>query len=80
MKGRVERLTHLLDEQGIDVLLVTNLVNVRYLTGYDGSNGIALIGPRTRAFATDFRYLEQAAARSIPHSCARAPRATCSRP
>jgi Xaa-Pro aminopeptidase len=60
--GRVERLTELLTERELDVLLVTDLVNVRYLTGYDGSNGIALIGPRTRAFATDFRYVEQAAA------------------
>jgi Xaa-Pro aminopeptidase len=61
MKGRVERLTDLLSEEEIDVLLVTELVNVRYLTGFDGSNAIALIGPRMRAFATDFRYIEQAA-------------------
>jgi Xaa-Pro aminopeptidase len=61
VKGRVERLTELLPEAQIDVLLVSELVNVRYLTGYDGTNGIALIGPRTRAFATDFRYVEQAA-------------------
>jgi Xaa-Pro aminopeptidase len=56
VKGRVERLTDLLSDEEVDVLLVTELVNVRYLTGYDGSNGIALIGPRTRAFATDFRF------------------------
>ncbi|HWF36743.1 MAG TPA: Xaa-Pro peptidase family protein [Solirubrobacteraceae bacterium] len=61
MKGRVERLTELLSEAELDVLLVTELVNVRYLTGFSGTNGIALIGPRTRAFATDFRYVEQAA-------------------
>jgi Xaa-Pro aminopeptidase len=66
MKGRVERLTDLLPEAEVDVLLVTDLVNVRYLTGYDGSNGIALMGPRTRAFATDFRYLEQAAEQVHP--------------
>jgi len=66
VKGRVERLTELLPEVEIDVLLVTNLVNVRYLTGYDGSNGIALVGPRTRAFATDFRYVEQAAEQVHP--------------
>jgi Xaa-Pro aminopeptidase len=66
VKGRVERLTDLLAEEEIDVLLVTELVNVRYLTGYDGSNGIALIGPRTRAFATDFRYFEQAAVQVHP--------------
>jgi Xaa-Pro aminopeptidase len=61
VKGRVERLTELLSEAELDVLLVTELVNVRYLTGFSGTNGIALIGPRTRAFATDFRYVEQAA-------------------
>lgn len=66
MKGRVERLTDLLAEEEIDVLLVTDLVNVRYLTGYDGSNGIALVGPLTRAFATDFRYVEQAAGQVHP--------------
>jgi Xaa-Pro aminopeptidase len=66
VKGRVERLTDLLADEEVDVLLVTELVNVRYLTGYDGSNGIALIGPRTRAFATDFRYVEQAAEQVHP--------------
>ena len=66
MKGRVERLTDLLPEAALDVLLVTDLVNVRYLTGFDGTNGIALVGPRTRSFATDFRYLEQAAEQVHP--------------
>jgi Xaa-Pro aminopeptidase len=64
--GRVERLTDLLAEEELDVLLVTELVNVRYLTGYTGTNGIAVIGPRTRAFATDFRYVEQAAEQVHP--------------
>ncbi|MEA2196437.1 MAG: Xaa-Pro aminopeptidase [Solirubrobacteraceae bacterium] len=66
MKGRVERVTDLLPEAELDVLLVTDLASVRYLTGFDGSNGIALIGPRTRAFASDFRYLEQAAEQVHP--------------
>jgi Xaa-Pro aminopeptidase len=66
MKGRVERLTDLVGDAELDVLLVSELVNVRYLTGYDGSNGIALVGPRTRAFATDFRYVEQAAEQVHP--------------
>jgi Xaa-Pro aminopeptidase len=61
MKARAERLAELLPAAGIDVLLVTDLVNVRYLTGYTGSSGLALVGPRTRAFITDFRYVEQAA-------------------
>ncbi len=59
---RAERLLALLPEAQVDLLLVTNLINVRYLTGYTGSNGVALIGPQTRTFITDFRYVEQAAA------------------
>ena len=66
MKGRVEQVVALLAKPEIDVLLVTDLVNVRYLTCYDGSNGIALVGPLTRAFATDFRYVEQAAEQVHP--------------
>lgn len=58
---RADRLAALLPEAGIDVLLVTELVNVRYLTGYSGSNGLALVGRQLRAFITDFRYVEQAA-------------------
>jgi len=63
---RADRIVELLPEAGIDLLLVSNLVNVRYLTGYTGSNGVAVIGPDTRAFITDFRYVEQAAEQVDP--------------
>jgi Xaa-Pro aminopeptidase len=66
MNGRGQRLVEALEGTGADVLLVTALPNVRYLTGYTGSNGLALIGPRTRVFITDFRYVEQAAAEVHP--------------
>jgi Xaa-Pro aminopeptidase len=61
---RVQRLCDGLDERGLDALLVTQPFNVRYLTGYTGSNGLALVraddsGPNR--FFTDFRYLTQAA-------------------
>ena len=58
---RAERLAALLPDREVDVMLVTDLVNVRYLTGYTGTNGLVLVGPATRAFVTDFRYVEQAA-------------------
>jgi Xaa-Pro aminopeptidase len=61
MSNRADRLIDLLPTEGVDVLLVTALVNVRYMTGYTGSNGLALVGPQTRVFVTDFRYVEQAA-------------------
>jgi Xaa-Pro aminopeptidase len=62
MSDRASRLAGQLPEIGADLLVVTSLVNVRYLTGFPGSNGLVLVGPDTRAFITDFRYLEQSAA------------------
>jgi len=61
VSSRAERLSALLPGAGVDVMLVTALTNVRYLTRYTGSNGLALIGGDTRAFITDFRYVAQAA-------------------
>jgi Xaa-Pro aminopeptidase len=58
---RADRLAELLDASELDALLVTDLVNVRYLTGYTGTNGIALVGIHgLRQFVTDFRYVTQA--------------------
>ena len=36
-------------------------MNVRYLTGFTGSNAVAVVGRDLRRFITDFRYVEQAA-------------------
>jgi len=66
MRSRAQRLCDLLPGAGVDVMLVGALPNVRYLTGYTGSNGLALVGPDTRVFVTDFRYVEQAAAEVEP--------------
>jgi Xaa-Pro aminopeptidase len=56
MSDRIERLRALLEEP----LLVTNLVNVLYLTGFDSSNAALFVEPdRVRLF-TDFRYIETA--------------------
>ena len=41
---RVDRLLAELPGADVELLLVTDLTNVRYLTGYSGSNGLALIG------------------------------------
>ena len=46
----------------VDALLVTEPANLRYVTGFTGSNGFAIVGPGVRRFVTDFRYVEQAAA------------------
>jgi Xaa-Pro aminopeptidase len=60
-EDRAQRLGALLAERGHDALLVTDLVNVRYLTGFTGTSGIALVSPQARIFMTDFRYVERAA-------------------
>jgi len=58
--SRADRVAARLAERELDLLLVTNLVNVRYLTGFTGTNGLALVGPDRRRFLTDFRYVERA--------------------
>jgi Xaa-Pro aminopeptidase len=50
----------------LDAILVTDLVNVRYLTGFTGSNAALLVRTEdeTPVLATDGRYLTQAAQQS----------------
>jgi Xaa-Pro aminopeptidase len=62
MRGRGDRLEGLLAERELDQMLVTDLTNVRYLTGFTGTNGACICGPGVRLFLTDFRYTERAAA------------------
>lgn len=60
MSSRIARLRERLEEP----LLVTNLVNIRYLCGFDSSNAALFVEQdRVRLF-TDFRYIESA--RAIP--------------
>ncbi len=57
---RRTRAAALLNELKLDALLVTNLHNVRYLTGFTGSNGAVLLYRGGRAvFFTDPRYAVQ---------------------
>jgi Xaa-Pro aminopeptidase len=60
--ARAERLVEALHERDLHALLVTDLVNVRWLTGFTGTNGAAVVSTEgTLRFVTDFRYLTQAA-------------------
>jgi Xaa-Pro aminopeptidase len=60
MQARGDRLATLVAERDLDLLLVTDLVNVRYLTGFGGTNGACICGAGVRVFLTDFRYSERA--------------------
>jgi Xaa-Pro aminopeptidase len=71
---RVERLAGELRERKLDALLVWSAVNVRYLTGFTGSNSLVLVLARGRSaghrFLTDFRY-ETQSAEQVPEAFAR---------
>jgi Xaa-Pro aminopeptidase len=59
--ARLPRLRARLDEAGCEALLVTNLANVRYLTGFTGSAALLLVLPDELVLATDGRYQFQSA-------------------
>ena len=59
--ARLAALGERLDSLGVDALLVTARANIRYLTGFGGTNGVALVRPDGATFLTDFRYTERAA-------------------
>ena len=59
--ARADRVQEELSERGLDALIVTHLVNIRWLTGFTGTNAVAVVGADgQRTFLTDFRYVERA--------------------
>jgi len=59
--GRLDRLRPRMTEARCDALLVTDLANVRYLTGFTGSAAVLLVGDDQALLVTDGRYRTQAA-------------------
>jgi Xaa-Pro aminopeptidase len=59
--GRLDRLRGRLDEAGCDAVLLTRLVNIRYLTGFTGSAALLLVRPEQALFVSDGRYRDQSA-------------------
>lgn len=57
---RRKKLREKIMERNVDALLVTHLVNIRYLTGFTGTAGLVLVTPNGSWFLTDFRYTGQA--------------------
>ncbi len=58
--GRVERVRDRMGPAEVDALLVTDLTNVRYLTGFTGSAGRLLLTADRLLLVTDGRYAVQA--------------------
>ena len=57
---RRDRLRALVAHLSTDAMLVTRLVNVRYLSGFTGSNAALLVTADDAVLATDGRYITQA--------------------
>jgi Xaa-Pro aminopeptidase len=60
-KRRRDALAATFAAERIGVILITHLPNVRYLTGFTGSNALLLLGPGWASLYTDPRYDLQAA-------------------
>jgi Xaa-Pro aminopeptidase len=71
VSSRCDRLAELVEAEGLDQLIVGDLVrpgdsgadaiaNSRWLTGFTGTSAMVVVGPQARLFITDFRYVERA--------------------
>ena len=57
--NRLHNLHQDLNDNNLDAMYITNLTNIRYLTGFTGSAGSVLVLPDKQIFITDGRYIEQ---------------------
>lgn len=60
LKNRVAAARAHLERFGVDYILFTNLYNIRYLTGFTGSDSALIFGRDAGWFLTDSRYTTQA--------------------
>jgi Xaa-Pro aminopeptidase len=56
---RIESIRERVSEKRLKAFLVSNIINIRYLTGFRGSSALLLITKKDAFFFTDFRYREQ---------------------
>jgi Xaa-Pro aminopeptidase len=59
MNSRLARLRRALRKRGLDAFLISSLPNVRYLTGFSGSNGLCVVTGTEAVLVTDSRYALQ---------------------
>lgn len=60
-RGRIEAVRERLGERSLRTMMVTDLTNVRWLTGFTGSSGVVAVLPDRAVLVTDGRYRERAA-------------------
>ncbi|MGK2958927.1 MAG: M24 family metallopeptidase [Acidimicrobiales bacterium] len=63
--ARAQRLRDGFDQAGCGAALISNMVNIRYLTGFTGSAGLLAVLPEELLLVTDGRYRDQAPLEAI---------------
>src|SRR3954462_11136380 len=58
---RRQHLAQTVKDEGLDVLLVSDPVDVSYLTGFSGESSNLILGPNGALLVSDFRFTEQLA-------------------
>jgi Xaa-Pro aminopeptidase len=61
VNNRISKARGCLERVGADLLIVSNLSNIRYLSGFTGSEALLILSPSEGWFLTDSRYTSQAA-------------------
>lgn len=68
-EGRIGRVRDQLADLGVGAAVITDLANVRWLTGFTGSNGTVVVAGDRAVLVTDSRYAEQAPAQLAAAGC-----------
>lgn len=66
VEGRIERLRTLFEGLSLSGVVVTDIKNVRYFSGFTGSDGVLVVGGDDAIFLTDGRYTTQASKEVSP--------------
>ncbi len=61
---RIDKIRKLLNDENIDSMVISNIKNVRYISGFSGDEGMALITPKSAYLIVDGRFIEQAKSES----------------
>lgn len=56
---RLQRLSLLLQQEKIDALVISNPINVTYLTGFSGDSTVLIMSATRTVMVSDFRYITQ---------------------
>lgn len=75
MNPRLQRVRDGLSERALDAILITDLRNWRYLTGFTGDAGVLIVSQGQVLMVTDFRYYEQVGLQAPDCELVKAPKA-----